>query len=79
VAVRTHGRRVGCVRLLQQRRRRACSARRGSFEAEDAEVVRGLRVDYDIPRHRVNWLSFSAPAAFDESRPGKPGMDHDIL
>ncbi|HEX5904647.1 MAG TPA: hypothetical protein VFY50_01220 [Candidatus Nitrosocosmicus sp.] len=26
----------------------------------------------------MNWLPFSAPAAFDELRPGKPVMDLDI-
>jgi hypothetical protein len=38
-----------------------------------------VRLVYDIPRHRVNWLPFSAPVAFDELRPGKPVMDLDIL
>jgi hypothetical protein len=43
-----------------------------------------VRLDYDIPRHRnlgteLDLLPFSAPAAFDELRPGKAVMDLDII
>jgi len=43
-----------------------------------------VRLDYDTPMHlnrgrELDLLPFSAPAAFDELRPGKPVMDLDIL